>query len=115
MIDKYDGGTAKSTGDYIKTDVAKLKNYINNMPYPCQYYFGVIYETDCYCLNWLDKRSTNNWARGRVTELNAGYLNDEVVFEAEEINYSIGVEEVCYFNNYIITTSPDILKEIKGE
>lgn len=42
-------------------------------------------------------------------------FDDEVTFEAEEINYSLGVEEVCYFNNYIITTSPDILKEIKGE
>ena len=31
---KYDGGTAKSTGDYIKTDVAKLKNYIKNMEIP---------------------------------------------------------------------------------
>lgn len=42
-------------------------------------------------------------------------FDDEVTFEAEEINYSLGVEEICYFNNYIITTSPDILKEIKGE
>ena len=89
---KYDGGTAKSTGDYIKTDVAKLKNYIKNMPYSCQYYFGVIYETDCYCLNWMDKRSTNNWARGRVTELNAGYLNDEVVFEVNSYN-DIGIQK----------------------
>lgn len=88
---KYDGGTAKSTEDYIKTDVVKLKNYIKNMPYPCQYYFGVIYETDCYCLNWLDKRRTNNWAKGRVTELNAGYLDDEVVFEVNSYN-GIGVQ-----------------------
>ena len=48
---------------------------------------------------------------GRIMEV----FDDEVAFEAEEINYSLGVEEVCYFNNYIITTSPDILKEIKGE
>lgn len=48
---------------------------------------------------------------GRIMEV----FNDEIVFEAEEINYSLGVEEVCYFNNYIITTSPDILKKIKGE
>ena len=48
---------------------------------------------------------------GRIMEV----FDDEVIFEAEEINYSLGVEEVCYFNNYIITTSLDILKEIKGE
>ena len=48
---------------------------------------------------------------GRIMEV----FDDEIVFEAEEINYSLGVEEVCYFNNYIITTSPDILEEIKGE
>ena len=48
---------------------------------------------------------------GRIMEA----FDDEVTFEAEEINYSLGVEEVCYFNNYIITTSLDILDEIKGE
>lgn len=48
---------------------------------------------------------------GRIMEV----LDDEIAFEAEEINYTLGVEEVCYFNNYIITTSPDILEEIKGE
>ena len=48
---------------------------------------------------------------GRIMEA----FDDEVTFEAEEINYSLSVEEVCYFNNYIITTSPDILDEIKGE
>lgn len=48
---------------------------------------------------------------GRIMEV----FDDEVAFEAEEINYSLDVEEVCYFNNYIITTSLDILKEIKGE
>ena len=48
---------------------------------------------------------------GRIMEA----FDDEVTFEAEEINYSLGVEEVVYFNNYLITTSLDILKEIKGE
>lgn len=48
---------------------------------------------------------------GRIMEI----LDNEVVFEAEEINYTLGVEKVCYFNNYIITQSPDILEEIKGE
>lgn len=88
---KYDGGTAKTTEDYIRTDIAKLKDYVKNMPYDCQYYFGVIYETECCWLNWLDKRSTNNWAKGRVTELNAGYLDDEVVFEVNSYN-GIGVQ-----------------------
>lgn len=90
---KYDGGTAKTTEDYIKTDIAKLKNYVKNMPFDCcQYYFGVIYETECYWLNWLDKRRTNHWAKGKVTELNAGYLNDEVVFEVNSYN-GIGIQK----------------------
>lgn len=54
-------------------------------------YFGVIYETECYWSNRLDKRSTNNRAKSRVTELNAGYLDDEVVFEVNSYN-GIGVQ-----------------------
>ncbi|WP_304819312.1 hypothetical protein, partial [uncultured Clostridium sp.] len=62
---KYDGGNAMSTSDYIKTDMSKLKEYVRSLNYDCQYYFGVIYETDCEWLHWFDKRSTNNWANGR--------------------------------------------------
>ena len=47
---KYDGGNATSTSDYIKTDMPKLREYVRSLNYDCQYYFGVIYETDC---EWL--------------------------------------------------------------
>ena len=38
------------------------------------------------CLNWLDTKSKNNWAKGRVTELDAGYINDEMIFEVFSYN-----------------------------
>lgn len=83
---KYDSGTAKTTEDYIKSDKAKIKKYIDSLPYECQYYFGVIYETECRWLHWFDKRSTNKWANGRLTELNAGYLEGKMHFEVNSYN-----------------------------
>lgn len=83
---KYDGGNATSTSDYIKSDIPKMREYVHNLNYDCQYYFGVIYETDCEWLHWLDKRSTNNWANGHLTELNAGYLDDTMYFEVNSYN-----------------------------
>jgi hypothetical protein len=35
-------------------------------------------------LHWFDKRSTNNWAKGRVTELDAGVIGEDIVFEINE-------------------------------
>ena len=83
---KYVSGNALSTSEYIKTDIPKLKNYIQSLNYNCQYYFGVIYETECEWLHWLDKRSSNHWANGRLTELNAGYLDENMYFEINSYN-----------------------------
>lgn len=83
---KFVGGSAQSTSDFVKTDKAKLKEYVHTLPYDCQYYFGVIYETECDWLQWFDKRSTNNWANGCLTELNAGYLDEEMCFEVNSYN-----------------------------
>ena len=72
---------------YIKTDIPKLKNYVQSLGYNCQYYFGVIdINTQRDRLTWLDKRSTNNWANGCFTELNAGWLDDEMCFEVNSYN-----------------------------
>ena len=79
---KYGG-----TPDYIKTDIPKLKTYVQFLGFDCQYYFGAIDEqTDRGRLPWLDHRSTNNWASGCFTELNAGYLDDAMYFEVNSYN-----------------------------
>ncbi len=79
---KYGGSS-----DYIKTDIPKFKTYVQSLDYDCQYYFGAIDEkTERGHLNWLDRRSTNNWASGRFTELNAGYLNGSMYFEVNSYN-----------------------------
>lgn len=83
---KYDGGNAKSTENYIKSDMPKLRQYFQRLPYDCQLYFGVIYETECEWLHWFDKRTTQNWGNGRLTELNAGRVKGETIFEVNSYN-----------------------------
>ncbi len=83
---KFEGGTAKGTLDVIKADLQKLKLYATQMA-NCQFYFGIIYETECEWLHWLDHRSTDHWADGCMTELNAGYLNGAMTFEVNSYNH----------------------------
>ena len=83
---KYAGGNSDTISNYIKTDMPKIKEYIKKLSYDCQYYFGVIYENECEWLHWFDKRQTNNWANGYLTELNAGYINEQMIFEVNSCN-----------------------------
>jgi len=83
---KYDYGTDEQTMSVIKNDVWKIKDYIQTGKMLCQYYFGVIYENECVTLNWIDKRSSNNWAKGYVTELDAGIIDGEIWFEVNSYN-----------------------------
>lgn len=84
---KYVGARDDATLEWVKSDLWKFKEYINAAGLnDCQFYFSVIYENECSSLNWLDARSTNNWAKGRVTELNAGVLGDEMTFEVNSYN-----------------------------
>lgn len=78
---KYRSDTAKSTSDWMKEDLQKLKVYVQKSKLQCQLYFAVIYEVECEWLHWMDGRSTNNWAAGRVTELDAGWINGNMEFE----------------------------------
>lgn len=64
--------------NYISQDIGKIKTYktISELE-GCQYYMGVVNERR-YMERafWLDKRQTNNWANGCVTELDAcRYIN----------------------------------------
>lgn len=92
---KY-GGSA----DYIKTDIPKMKTYIQNLDYDCQYYFVSIDEKSTRSrLNWIDGRSINNWANGRFTELNAGWIDDTMYFEINSYN-RMNIQNksaICYF------------------
>ncbi|MCI9444548.1 MAG: hypothetical protein HFF69_07485 [Oscillospiraceae bacterium] len=84
---KFEGGTARCTENIIKADLRKLKRYARQLGRSCQFYFGVIYETECVWLNWLDRRSTEHWADGCVTELNAGYIGGVMTFEVNSYNH----------------------------
>ena len=84
---KYAGGNAKTTEKYIKSDMPKLKQYFQSLSYNCQLYFGVIYETECSWLSWFDKRTTNNWGSGWLTELNAGRIDNDTIFEVNSYNW----------------------------
>ena len=83
---KFESGTSQGTLDVIKADLQKLRRYAQQMNQSCQFYFGIIYETECEWLHWLDRRSTEHWASGCVTELNAGYLNGIMTFEVNSYN-----------------------------
>lgn len=82
---KYVSGGSARTIDWVRQDIFKMKDYAQK--YNGQLYLGIIYENDCGCLNWMDKRSTNNWADGIVTELNAGWINEEFCFEVNSYNH----------------------------
>jgi hypothetical protein len=81
---KFTGDKSKSTEDWVKDDLRKLRGYASYEGFHCPLYFGVIYEVPCEWLHWFDKRSTNNWAKGRVTELDAGGIGEDIVFEINE-------------------------------
>lgn len=83
---KFESGASQGTLDVIKADLQKLRRYAQQMNQNCQFYFGIIYETECEWLYWLDRRSTEHWASGCVTELNAGYLNGVMTFEVNSYN-----------------------------
>lgn len=83
---KLEGGTAQGTVDVIRADLQKMKRYAKQIEENCQFYFGVIYETECDWLYWLDRRSTEHWANGCMTELNAGYLDGVMTFEVNSYN-----------------------------
>lgn len=78
---KFKSDTAVSTESWMKDDVWKLKEYVQNSKIDCPLYFAVIYEVECSRLSWLDGRSTNNWAANRVTELDAGYMDGRMEYE----------------------------------
>lgn len=82
---KFDGGNSENTVSWIKSDVSKIKSYVQS-GILCQYYFAVIYETECSRLNWFSKQSVNHWASGYVTELDAGYIDNEMWFEVHPYN-----------------------------
>jgi hypothetical protein len=83
---KFTGGSDMATEQWIRHDLKKLKDYRQYGMEQCLFYFAVVYESPCSSLNWLDKRSTNNWAKGCVTELNAGLINDKMVFKVNSYN-----------------------------
>lgn len=78
---KFTSDTTQSTANWMKEDLKKLKEYVQKGKLQCQLYFVVIYEIECEWLHWLDKRSTNNWAANRVTELDAGYIDGVMQYE----------------------------------
>ena len=78
---KFTSDTTKSTADWMKEDLQKLKDYVQKSKLKCPLYFVVIYEVECEWLHWLDGRSTKKWAANRVTELDAGWIDGQMQYE----------------------------------
>ncbi len=84
---KFTSGYDDRTAEWVKNDFWKFKDYLNiGGLSECQFYFATVYEVECEWLHWLDARSTNNWAAGRVTELDSGYIDGEMLFEVHSYN-----------------------------
>ncbi len=83
---KFTDGTDKNTAEWVKDDIRKMKQYLQECHLDCQYYFACIYEEECSWLQWMDRRSINNWANGYVTELNAGFIDGSMAFEVHSYN-----------------------------
>lgn len=70
------------------SDVSKLKEYSKILP-ECQLYAGFIneeYYNEKNC-SWFDGRQTQNWAKGRVSEL-LGYWDEDNNFKTEVKPYN---------------------------
>lgn len=83
---KLEIGTSQGTNNVIKRDIQKMKEYRQKMKLDCQCYLAIIYEEECAWLNWTDKRTSNKWGKGCLTELNAGYIDGEIKFEVNSYN-----------------------------
>ena len=84
---KFTSGNDIRTEEWVKKDFWKFKDYLNRGGLSeCQFYFATVYEVECKWLNWLDARSTNHWALGRVTELDSGYIDGNMIFEVHSYN-----------------------------
>ena len=83
---KYTSSTSEGTASWVKNDIAKIQNYIRLGRQACQFYFAVIYEVECSELTWMERCDIEGWASGYVTELNAGYIDEEIKFEVNSYN-----------------------------
>ena len=85
---KYTASADAATEAWIRSDLRKFKRYFQEGNLDCQFYFGVIYEVECSTLNWVDGRSVapGTWGHGRVTELDAGYIDGKMSFEVHSYN-----------------------------
>lgn len=88
---KYTYATDDETTQWVMKDIRKFKIYLQkeNLENTI-FYFGVIYEADCGDIDgirWItDKRVTQNWASGRLTELDAGKINGKMAFGVNSFN-----------------------------
>ena len=62
----------------IESDYDKIYWYINNLSFDGKYYMATIWEAEDSATTWIRKNAA--WAKGKLTELNASYENDEMRF-----------------------------------
>lgn len=81
---KYRGSEASD--EYFYDDVTKIKSYVKNLKWDCQFYLGFISEKE-YCHPfWLDGRQTNKWAFGKLVVLSANLSGGKMKFYMQSCN-----------------------------
>lgn len=76
----------KATEQWIMDDIKKFKRYIQEGQLNAQFYLAVIYENERKRMNWIDQRSSKHWANGKVTELDASIVGEEMWFVVNSYN-----------------------------
>lgn len=74
-------GNVQAVEQWIRKDITKFRRYIQKGKIDAQFYFAVIYEGERHPRQWVDKRRSTNWAKGRLTELNASLDGTDMCFE----------------------------------
>ena len=62
----------------IENDYDKIRWYVDNLSSDGKYYMATIWEAEDNATTWIRKNAA--WAKGKLTELNASYENDEMRF-----------------------------------
>lgn len=84
---KYKSSMCYAVESEIYNDLHKMKDYKSTEDFKnCQFYNMAITLGDFNRPNWLDKKATNNWAKGCVTELNAYEPNGILEFQIYSYN-----------------------------
>ena len=80
---KFDYSPSENTRNVIRSDVEKLKRYLDS-GIKGKYYFSCIYENSKELADWFNESDVESWGKGIVTELSAALEDGFMEFEVKD-------------------------------